>query len=95
MQTYNRFTYVPIDRDCIGLMQLAGAALFILLGAQSQKNSWTHHILGLYLYSTGATRQQISVLNHLGLVVSYVTLAGRGGKKNNKNTDLSSASSDS
>lgn len=64
--------------------QLAAAALFILLGARSQKNSWIRHILGLYLYSTGATRQQISVLNHLGLVVSYVTLAGRGGKKSKK-----------
>lgn len=41
----------------------------------------------------GATRQQISVLNHLGLVVSYVTLAGRGGKTRKSSTDLSSTSS--
>lgn len=68
--------------------------MFILLGARSQKNSWIRHILGLYLYSTGATRQQISVLNHLGLVVSYVTLAGRGGKKSKNTTDLLSASRD-
>ena len=36
--------------------------------------------MGLYLYSTGASRQQVSVMNHLGLSVSYVTLAGRGNK---------------
>ncbi|KAH9162462.1 hypothetical protein EDB89DRAFT_2152512 [Lactarius sanguifluus] len=50
------------------------AAAFIilnLLGACSQKNSYTRHVMGLYLYSTGATRQQISVINHLGLSVSY------------------------
>jgi hypothetical protein len=51
-----------------------------LLGARSQKNSYARHVMGLYLYSTGATRQQISVMNHLGLSVSYVTLAGRGNK---------------
>lgn len=36
--------------------------------------------MGLYLYSTGASRQQVSVMNHLGISVSYVTLAGRGNK---------------
>lgn len=51
-----------------------------LLGERSQSNSYCRHVLGLYLYSTGATRQQISVLNHLGFSVSYPTLAGRGGK---------------
>ncbi|KAH9174084.1 hypothetical protein EDB89DRAFT_2068033 [Lactarius sanguifluus] len=50
------------------------AAAFVilnLLGARSQKNSYAHHVMGLYLYSTGATRQQISVMNHLGLSISY------------------------
>ncbi|KAA1476504.1 hypothetical protein DENSPDRAFT_785151 [Dentipellis sp. KUC8613] len=51
-----------------------------LLGQRSQNNNYMQHVLGLYLYATGATRQQISVLNHLGLSVSYTTLAGRGGK---------------
>ncbi|KAH9034017.1 hypothetical protein EDB83DRAFT_2507841 [Lactarius deliciosus] len=62
------------------------AAAFVilnLLGARSQKNSYARHVMGLYLYSTGATRQQISVTNHLGLSVSYVTLAGRGNKAAN------------
>ncbi|KAH9051116.1 hypothetical protein EDB83DRAFT_2627558 [Lactarius deliciosus] len=62
------------------------AAAFVilnLLGARSQKNSYARHVMGLYLYSTGATRQQISVMNHLGLSVSYVTLAGRGNKAGN------------
>jgi hypothetical protein len=46
--------------------------------------------MGLYLYSTGATRQQISVMNHLGLSVSYVTLAGRGNKAENILTSMAS-----
>lgn len=53
----------------------------ILLGERSQKNAYVRHILGLYLYSIGASQQQISVLNHLGLSVSYTTLAGRGHHK--------------
>ncbi|KAH9011428.1 hypothetical protein EDB83DRAFT_2234081 [Lactarius deliciosus] len=73
------------------------AAAFVvlnLLGARSQKNSYARHVMGLYLYSTGATRQQISVMNHLGLSVSYVTLAGRGNKAGNLLTSkLASASS--
>ena len=52
--------------------------------------------MGLYLYSTGATRQQISVMNHLGLSVSYITLARQGNKAQNlltSKTDLGSESS--
>ena len=49
--------------------------------------------MGLYLYSTGATRQQISVMNHLGLSVSYITLAGRGNKAKNLLTSKSDLAS--
>ncbi|KAI0054708.1 hypothetical protein BV25DRAFT_1903821 [Artomyces pyxidatus] len=59
---------------------LAATSAVSLLGERSQKNRYARHVMGLYLYSTGATRQQISVFNHLGQTVSYVTLAGRGGK---------------
>ncbi|KAH9177542.1 hypothetical protein EDB89DRAFT_2064518 [Lactarius sanguifluus] len=72
------------------------AAAFVilnLLGARSQKNSYARHVMGLYLYSTGATRQQISVINHLGLSVSYVTLAGRGNKAANLLTSKLATSS--
>ncbi|KAH9003933.1 hypothetical protein EDB83DRAFT_2237225 [Lactarius deliciosus] len=72
------------------------AAAFVilnLLGARSQKNSYARHVMGLYLYSTGATRQQISVTNHLGLSVSYVTLAGRGNKAANLLTSKLATSS--
>ncbi|TFY76426.1 hypothetical protein EWM64_g7587 [Hericium alpestre] len=62
---------------------LAESAAISLLGVRSQRNSYARHVLGLYLYSTGASRQQVSVLNHLGLSVSYVTLAGVGGKEEN------------
>lgn len=61
-------------------LKIAASATVNLLGERSQSNSYCRHVLGLYLYSTGATRQQISVLNHLGFSVSYPTLAGRGGK---------------
>ncbi|KAI5822794.1 hypothetical protein K523DRAFT_406741 [Schizophyllum commune Tattone D] len=52
----------------------------LLLGEHSRENSYFRHIFGLYLYASGASRQLITVLNHLGVSVSYVTLAGRGGK---------------
>ncbi|KAI0321599.1 hypothetical protein OF83DRAFT_1050951 [Amylostereum chailletii] len=52
-----------------------------LLAARSQRNSYTRHVMGLYLYSTGATRQQISVMNRFNLSVSYATLAGKGNKR--------------
>ncbi|ETW82437.1 hypothetical protein HETIRDRAFT_416617 [Heterobasidion irregulare TC 32-1] len=57
---------------------LAAVGAVTLLGEHSQKNTYIQHILGLYLYSTGASRQQITVLNHLGLSISYTTLAGCG-----------------
>ena len=34
--------------------------------------------MGFFLYATGASRQQISMSNHLGYSVSYLTIAGRG-----------------
>jgi hypothetical protein len=52
-----------------------------LLGEHSQFNSYLQHILGMYLYSSGIGRQPISVLNRLGLSVSWPTLAGAGQKK--------------
>ncbi|KZV77056.1 hypothetical protein PENSPDRAFT_730775 [Peniophora sp. CONT] len=55
-------------------------AVINLLSNRSQKNSYTRHVIGLYLYASGASRQQISVFNHLGLSTSYVTIAGRGNK---------------
>ncbi|TFY80542.1 hypothetical protein EWM64_g3470 [Hericium alpestre] len=60
---------------------LAESAAVNLLSARSKKNSYAQHVLGLYLYSTGGTRQQISMLNHLGFSVSYAALAGTGDKE--------------
>ncbi|KAI0349403.1 hypothetical protein OH77DRAFT_1465461 [Trametes cingulata] len=56
--------------------QLIGSALLILLRARSQRNSYVGHVMGLYLYATGASRQLVSVLSHMGLSSSYQTLAG-------------------
>ncbi|VDB97816.1 unnamed protein product [Peniophora sp. CBMAI 1063] len=52
-----------------------------LLGERSQRNSYLQHIMGLYLLSSGASRQVHAVLNHLGVSVSYTTLIGGGMSK--------------
>ncbi|KAH9934407.1 hypothetical protein B0H21DRAFT_77941 [Amylocystis lapponica] len=56
--------------------QRVGACIVDLLGERSQNNSYMKHVLGLYLYATGAQRQVLSVLSHLGLCSSYPTLVG-------------------
>ncbi|TFY56010.1 hypothetical protein EVG20_g9098, partial [Dentipellis fragilis] len=50
---------------------IVASAISSLLGERSRQNNHMQHVLGLYLYATGATRQQISVLNHFGLSISY------------------------
>ncbi|KAH7918344.1 hypothetical protein BV22DRAFT_1075903 [Leucogyrophana mollusca] len=59
---------------------IAASECITLLKERSQMNSYPGHVLGLWLYSTGASRQQISVFNHFGKSVSYSTLAGSGTK---------------
>ncbi|KAI0350723.1 hypothetical protein OH77DRAFT_1514255 [Trametes cingulata] len=56
-----------------------GAAMTDLLGERSQNNSYVKHVLGLYLYATGAQRQIISVLSNLGFCSSYPSIAGSRG----------------
>ena len=53
-----------------------GTVILGLLGQQSQNNSFVKHMLGLYLYATGAQHQLISILTNLGLCSSYVSIAG-------------------
>ena len=50
-----------------------------LLGECSQNNSLVKHLMGLYLYATGAQRQLMSVLSTLGICSSYPSIAGSGG----------------
>ncbi|KAJ7241218.1 hypothetical protein B0H12DRAFT_1189373 [Mycena haematopus] len=45
-----------------------------LLGEFSHKNNYSRRIMGLYLYATGAQRQTISVMSHLGISESYQNL---------------------
>ncbi len=52
------------------------ASILDLLGERSQANSYVKHLFGLYLYTSGAQRQVISVLNSLGKCSSYPALAG-------------------
>ncbi|KAJ7832749.1 hypothetical protein B0H14DRAFT_3711869 [Mycena olivaceomarginata] len=47
------------------------AAELSLLGEFSHKNNFSRRIIGLYLYATGAQRQTISVMSHLGISESY------------------------
>ncbi|KAH9839465.1 uncharacterized protein C8Q71DRAFT_821461 [Rhodofomes roseus] len=51
----------------------------LTLVARSQKNNYARHIFGLYAYASGAKRQMIELLSHLGLCSSYNTLAANLG----------------
>lgn len=62
------------------LIQRVGTSMLILLGERSQQNSYFKHIIALYLYATGASRQAISVTAHLGVGSSYATIAAEGDK---------------
>ncbi|KAH9940490.1 uncharacterized protein BXZ73DRAFT_42703 [Epithele typhae] len=53
-----------------------GMALIDLLGERSQNNSLLKHIIGLYLFASGASRQTITVLASLGICSSYAAIAG-------------------
>ncbi|KAF7795491.1 hypothetical protein EIP86_006653 [Pleurotus ostreatoroseus] len=55
--------------------RIASAAL-TLLGERSQRNSYMKHVMGLYLYASGAQRQVISVCSSLEVSSSYQTIAG-------------------
>ncbi|KAI0363846.1 hypothetical protein BV20DRAFT_957447 [Pilatotrama ljubarskyi] len=62
--------------DAVENSVLVGTAMTDLLGERSQNNSYVKHIVGLYLYATGAQRQIISVLSNLGFCSSYPSIAG-------------------
>ena len=59
-----------------------------LLGERSQNNSYGRHIVGLYLYATGAQRQTISVLAHMGYSSSYTSIVGTSAQKSVPHEDL-------
>ncbi|KAJ7859628.1 hypothetical protein B0H14DRAFT_3084919 [Mycena olivaceomarginata] len=50
------------------------SAVLELLGEYSHKNNYSRHMMGLYLYVTGAQRQTISVMAHLGISESYQSI---------------------
>ncbi|KAI0675801.1 hypothetical protein C8Q78DRAFT_963648 [Trametes maxima] len=72
----------PSERDSLTTRamekknQSIGTAMINLLGERSQRNSYVKHILGLYLYATGAQRQVLSMLSSLGFCSSYPSIAG-------------------
>lgn len=48
--------------------------MLIALSARSQKNNYTRIVFGLYAYASGAQRQLIELLAHLGICSSYSLL---------------------
>ncbi|KAK7036586.1 hypothetical protein VNI00_011519 [Paramarasmius palmivorus] len=50
----------------------------------SQKNNVFKKIIGMYMYSTGAQRQSIEVMSHLGLSESYTGLIDKKRKRKRK-----------
>ena len=48
--------------------------MLIALSGRSQKNNYTRVIFGLYAYASGAQRQLIELLSHLGICSSYSLL---------------------
>ncbi|KAL1948712.1 hypothetical protein VTO73DRAFT_10518 [Trametes versicolor] len=55
---------------------LVTAQTVIALAARSQNNSYVRQVLGLYAYASGAQRQVLTVLSHLGITCSYPALTG-------------------
>ncbi|KAJ7755035.1 hypothetical protein DFH07DRAFT_868526 [Mycena maculata] len=55
-------------------LTIVTSTVLTLLGEFSHKNNFSHRILGLYLYATGAQRQTILVMSHLGISESYQSL---------------------
>ena len=66
-----------MSTDSVQISAYNAATLF---AEHSRSNNYMAHELSFFLYSQGATRQLISVFNHLGQCMSYQTIAGRGGK---------------
>ena len=49
-----------------------------LLGERSQNNSFVKHMLSLYMYASGTSRQLITILANLGWCSSYPSIVGSG-----------------
>ncbi|KZP08017.1 hypothetical protein FIBSPDRAFT_914360 [Athelia psychrophila] len=49
-------------------------AALMLLGEFSQRNNLLGQVMGLYMYASGAQKQVITVLSHLGLTESYSSI---------------------
>ncbi|KZV85308.1 hypothetical protein EXIGLDRAFT_681944 [Exidia glandulosa HHB12029] len=60
------------------MAQLLTQSMSGLLRAHSRMNNKVANFNGLYLYATGAQRQTISVLSHLGYCCSYPLLVRKG-----------------
>ncbi|EJF61026.1 hypothetical protein DICSQDRAFT_41746, partial [Dichomitus squalens LYAD-421 SS1] len=53
-----------------------GFAMTNLLGERSENNSLARHLVGLYMYVSGASRQLISIMSRIGVSSSYASIAG-------------------
>ncbi|KAJ7175480.1 hypothetical protein C8R46DRAFT_890696, partial [Mycena filopes] len=70
----NLKTNLPHRKAIDGTYLVVTSAALALLGEFSHKNNYSRRIMGLYLYATGAQRQTITVLAHLGISESYQNL---------------------
>ncbi|KAJ7050632.1 hypothetical protein C8F01DRAFT_1067474 [Mycena amicta] len=61
------------------------------LSEWSQKNNLFKKVMSLYMYATGAQRQQIEVLSHLGLTETYSGLVDKRKQKKRKKKKRKSA----
>ncbi|KAJ7762332.1 hypothetical protein DFH07DRAFT_867516 [Mycena maculata] len=67
------FTMLGMGNYLLDAARIITSAVLELLGEYSHKNNYSRRIMGLYLYATGAQRQTISVMSHLGISESYQT----------------------
>ena len=63
--------------------QCIGFAMSNLLDKWSQNNSLMKHVVGVYMYVSGASHQLISVMSSIGNSSSYITIAGSGRQDKN------------
>ncbi|OSD06942.1 hypothetical protein PYCCODRAFT_1449702 [Trametes coccinea BRFM310] len=64
------------QKDLTMVAEKRKSIALIGLNARSQNNSYVQQVFGLYAYASGAQRQVMSVLSHLGITCSYPTLTG-------------------
>lgn len=58
----------------MNLLQIVTSAILQCLAEHNNANNLSRRVMGLYLYASGAQRQNFAVLSHLGLTESYTNV---------------------